>query len=230
MFSISHRPRGLRGAALLSHLSAGTTTNDRRMPIRCGPSDWARRRISERCAFASATVQTRRGRILVTNKPFPRIKTISQHRLAGTLLQQCDQITDDHAFSPRYTATRSRGRQPIPQLDTLRSGLRISTSATLRPASKGRGGTTSAPTSGERRNARRIPPFLGASPSIERRIETRRRSDSGPSSAKRLASDRISSRSVLRPRTSKRAMPRSAKRSRYLSVARLWDVVLTTTL
>ncbi len=86
----------------------------------------------------------------------------------------------------------------------------------------------SAPTRGERRRASRIPPFRTDSPAMHRLTTDRRRSASGPSSAKHFATDRISSRSALRPSTSKRAMPRSARRLRYRTIARLWDVSLNT--
>src|ERR1035437_1099457 len=86
--------------------------------------------------------------------------------------------------------------------------------STLRPATTGRVRVRSAPTRGYRRNALRMPPFLRGSPETVRRTVARIRTDSGPLSASRRASDRISSRSVLSPRTSNRAIPRWLRRFR----------------
>ena len=87
-------------------------------------------------------------------------------------------------------------------------------SSTLRPDSNRRTGATSAPTRGERRSAWRMPPFLGGSPEIVWLTTARSREASGPSSAKRRASDRMRSRSPSSPRTSNRAIPRLWRRFR----------------
>src|SRR6266404_3693073 len=86
--------------------------------------------------------------------------------------------------------------------------------STLRPVSCERVRSRSAPTSGERRNAARMPPFFGGSPPIVRVTAARIRAASGSSSASRFASDRIRSRSASRPKTSNRAMPRLVSRVR----------------
>jgi hypothetical protein len=67
----------------------------------------------------------------------------------------------------------------------------------------------SAPTSGERRNTLRMPPRFGGSPATARPTVARRRVESGPLPASRLANERTSSRSASSPRTSNRASPRS---------------------
>src|SRR5712671_704585 len=87
-------------------------------------------------------------------------------------------------------------------------------SSTLRPVSNRRTGAMSAPTRGERRSASRMPPFLGGSPEIVWLTTARSREASGPSSAKRRASDRMRSRSPSSPRTSNRAIPRLRRRFR----------------
>ena len=61
MLSINHWPMGFRGGLFAYHSPAGTTTKVVLLPIYCGPSSWARRRISDKRALASATVQTRQG-------------------------------------------------------------------------------------------------------------------------------------------------------------------------
>ena len=87
-------------------------------------------------------------------------------------------------------------------------------SSTLRPASRDRVRSRSASTSGERRNAARIPPLLGGSPAMVWLTAFRMRAASGSSSASRFASERIRSRSASRPSTSNRAMPRLTSRVR----------------
>ena len=64
----------------------------------------------------------------------------------------------------------------------------------------GRGGIASALTSGDRHSASRIPLFRGGSPAMPWPTRARRRSASGPSSAKRLANERINLRSASGPR------------------------------
>ena len=61
MFSSSHFPIGLRCGSFSAQTCAGTTTKDLLVPMCWGPSVSERRRISERRAFASATVHTRWG-------------------------------------------------------------------------------------------------------------------------------------------------------------------------
>src|ERR1035437_1364128 len=78
---------------------------------------------------------------------------------------------------------------------------------TLRPSIRGRARLRSAPTKGERRSAARMPPFLAGSPEICR-MEARISVASELLSASLRASERINSRSVESPRTSKRAIPR----------------------
>jgi hypothetical protein len=80
--------------------------------------------------------------------------------------------------------------------------------STLRPGVTGRLRSRSAPTKGDRRNASRITPFFGGSPAMLRRTAARIRAESGSPPKKRLASDRIKSRSPSSPRTSNRAIPR----------------------
>ena len=59
-FSTSHFPNGIRWAGACScQTRSGTTMNDDLLPMRCGPTVSARRRISDSLAFASAMVQTR---------------------------------------------------------------------------------------------------------------------------------------------------------------------------
>ena len=55
--SISHWPSGFSGLVWASHTSAGITTKDFLIPMRWGPSASDNRRILERCALASLTVQ-----------------------------------------------------------------------------------------------------------------------------------------------------------------------------
>ena len=61
IFSMSHWPRGIGSGDRSCHTRSGTTTKGLRMPMRCGPSSSARRRISDSRALASATVHTLRG-------------------------------------------------------------------------------------------------------------------------------------------------------------------------
>lgn len=61
---------------------------------------------------------------------------------------------------------------------------------------------------------------------MARLTRVRRRSDSGPSSARRRATDRTSSRSERRPITSKRTHPFLANRLRKFFTARRWEGLL----
>src|SRR5262245_20472912 len=67
-------------------------------------------------------------------------------------------------------------------------------SSTLRPSSRGRVRSKSAPTSGERRRAFKMPPGFGGSSATAVFTAARTSSASGPSSARRRASVRIRSR------------------------------------
>ena len=71
-----------------------------------------------------------------------------------------------------------------------------------------------------------MPPFLGGSPSTFCLTAARSRSDAGPPSARRLATARTSSRSTVRPVTSKRIRPFSASRFRKLAIARCCEDLL----
>ena len=86
--------------------------------------------------------------------------------------------------------------------------------STIRPSPSERVTSRSAPTSGERRSAATMLPFLGGSPAIVCLTASRRRDASGPSSASRRANERMRSRSTSRPSTSKRERPRSLRRVR----------------
>src|SRR3546814_20450608 len=68
--------------------------------------------------------------------------------------------------------------------------------STSRPSSRGRERSSSAPTSGERRSAARMPPGFGGSPAIDLLTVARSSDASGVSSAWRLASDRSEERRV----------------------------------
>src|SRR5690348_15668720 len=85
---------------------------------------------------------------------------------------------------------------------------------TLRPFSRGRERSRSAPTRGERRKAVRILPGLGGLPATAVLTAMRTFSACGPSSAKRRASVRINSRSDSRAMISKRVRPRWDRRAR----------------
>ena len=62
MFSNSHWPSAFRGPSFRSRQTrSGITTNDLRVPMRCGPSSSDRRSISDSRALASDTFQTRGG-------------------------------------------------------------------------------------------------------------------------------------------------------------------------
>src|SRR5690606_37789030 len=87
-------------------------------------------------------------------------------------------------------------------------------SSTLRPSSRGRTRSSPAPPSGERRSAAAMPPRFGFSPAIVRLTVARMRAASSPPSARRRASERISSRSDSRPTTSNRLRPRASRRER----------------
>src|SRR5262249_8002296 len=93
--------------------------------------------------------------------------------------------------------------------------------------SGGRVSPRSAPTRGQRRKAFRIRPFCPSPVEMAPRTVARIRGAAVPFAASRLASNRISSRSALRPRTSNRDIPRSLRRLRELWRARPCDVLLT---
>ena len=81
--------------------------------------------------------------------------------------------------------------------------------STLRPSSRGRLRSRSAPTRGERRNAARIPPAFGGSPATACCMVRRSCPASGPSSVNFRARDRSRLRSASSAWISNRAMPRS---------------------
>lgn len=58
MLATSHAPRCGLGAFSRRHSASETTTTGSRAPMRCGPSSRAKRKTSDKRAFASLTVQT----------------------------------------------------------------------------------------------------------------------------------------------------------------------------